>query len=330
MITYNDTNSIYPSEKAEVAHKIHRRSVSLEKFLWPTITEEHNNLFENMTFDTSTQQLDLLEIFYAQQPFMQNISNHQDDSKITVIDANPDAFIWKSPSNESFKRKYDDEDENTSPSTKRFREFLSVSPSGMGTSYNNPGFLSPASSNSGSYKKIAPAGNYSSIDGIITPGTPQSEKKFHDTESNHSDSNEEEKIYKCPKPFCTKTYKNPNGLKYHVELGNCEIVEGTDLANQMLATGAGIGITQKPFVCVVTGCDKRYKNISGLKYHIHAAHRDLDCKQALKKYRQLHGLPPVQSPLKKITNKNQSSLSSSMADNSPSSSYFIDPTSIFA
>ncbi|KAI8820154.1 uncharacterized protein EV422DRAFT_531858 [Fimicolochytrium jonesii] len=31
------------------------------------------------------------------------------------------------------------------------------------------------------------------------------------------------KKYKCPKPFCSKVYKNSNGLKYHLEHGNCEL-----------------------------------------------------------------------------------------------------------
>ncbi|TPX56918.1 hypothetical protein PhCBS80983_g04208 [Powellomyces hirtus] len=29
--------------------------------------------------------------------------------------------------------------------------------------------------------------------------------------------------YKCPKPLCSKIYKNSNGLKYHLEHGNCEL-----------------------------------------------------------------------------------------------------------
>ncbi|KAI8609318.1 hypothetical protein BC830DRAFT_851312 [Chytriomyces sp. MP71] len=31
------------------------------------------------------------------------------------------------------------------------------------------------------------------------------------------------KVYKCPRPLCTKTYKNPNGLKYHLDRGACEV-----------------------------------------------------------------------------------------------------------
>ncbi|KAJ3135129.1 hypothetical protein HDU90_004161 [Geranomyces variabilis] len=31
------------------------------------------------------------------------------------------------------------------------------------------------------------------------------------------------KRYKCPRAFCSKVYKNSNGLKYHLEHGNCEL-----------------------------------------------------------------------------------------------------------
>ncbi|KAJ3122222.1 Transcriptional regulator of ribosomal biogenesis proteins [Physocladia obscura] len=31
------------------------------------------------------------------------------------------------------------------------------------------------------------------------------------------------KVYKCPRPLCTKVYKNPNGLKYHLDRGACEV-----------------------------------------------------------------------------------------------------------
>ncbi|OCH86482.1 hypothetical protein OBBRIDRAFT_224049 [Obba rivulosa] len=33
-----------------------------------------------------------------------------------------------------------------------------------------------------------------------------------------------EKAYKCPRLGCTKTYLNPNGLKYHLEKGTCTVV----------------------------------------------------------------------------------------------------------
>ncbi|KAH9992206.1 hypothetical protein BJV74DRAFT_834850 [Russula compacta] len=33
-----------------------------------------------------------------------------------------------------------------------------------------------------------------------------------------------EKLYHCPKPGCAKSYLNPNGLKYHLDKGTCQLV----------------------------------------------------------------------------------------------------------
>jgi len=41
--------------------------------------------------------------------------------------------------------------------------------------------------------------------------------------SNNSNSRRREKAYRCPTPRCTKSYLNPNGLKYHLEKGTCKI-----------------------------------------------------------------------------------------------------------
>lgn len=43
-----------------------------------------------------------------------------------------------------------------------------------------------------------------------------------------------EKGYKCPIPGCTKSYLNPNGLKYHLNKGTCTIAPGA---------GSGSGLT---------------------------------------------------------------------------------------
>lgn len=43
-----------------------------------------------------------------------------------------------------------------------------------------------------------------------------------------------EKGYKCPIPGCTKSYLNPNGLKYHLNKGTCTIAPGA---------GSGLGLT---------------------------------------------------------------------------------------
>lgn len=39
--------------------------------------------------------------------------------------------------------------------------------------------------------------------------------------SPHAKKRAREKAYKCPKPDCSKSYLNPNGLKYHLEKGTC-------------------------------------------------------------------------------------------------------------
>ncbi|KAI9343881.1 hypothetical protein DFJ73DRAFT_761825 [Zopfochytrium polystomum] len=39
---------------------------------------------------------------------------------------------------------------------------------------------------------------------------------------------EKKPYFKCPKPYCSKIYKNANGLRYHLERGNCEIESDAD------------------------------------------------------------------------------------------------------
>lgn len=98
------------------------------------------------------------------------------------------------------------------------------------------------------------------------------------------------KRYNCPRPMCSKSYKNPNGLKYHLEHGNCEREfesleqyereKNENAANNMLlgvpnsntgeiltAAGHAIRITHRPYICQAPGCGRRYKNLNGLKYH---------------------------------------------------------------
>lgn len=62
--------------------------------------------------------------------------------------------------------------------------------------------------------------------------------------------------YRCPLSSCGKSYKNPNGLKYHAAHGHA-VSEVT---------------VERPFGCTVQGCGKKYKNANGLKYHSVHAH----------------------------------------------------------
>ncbi|KAJ1550876.1 hypothetical protein HK096_004479 [Nowakowskiella sp. JEL0078] len=126
--------------------------------------------------------------------------------------------------------------------------------------------------------------------------------------SNNSDSKSEpdldndinlEKKYKCLKPWCSKIYKNSNGLKYHMEHGNCELdytstdgaiaaalefdENGVPLSNHTgLAPPNNIKITHRPYWCKVSGCGKKYKNLNGLKYHGKVSHPDMDFRLMVK------------------------------------------------
>lgn len=128
------------------------------------------------------------------------------------------------------------------------------------------------------------------------------------------------KPFKCPKPNCNKSYKQANGLKYHMTHGSCNFAPPKDLEhvkdllerkkrererererefslgrtpsalNTPTASGpatpttelaAEYGITEmdlrevereaerrlRPFACGVGDCQRRYKNMNGLRYH---------------------------------------------------------------
>ncbi|KAG2119437.1 hypothetical protein DEU56DRAFT_120083 [Suillus clintonianus] len=99
------------------------------------------------------------------------------------------------------------------------------------------------------------------------------------------------KPFHCPKPNCNKSYKQANGLKYHMTHGSCNFAPPKDLEQvQALlaskrsareAAGEDRGITEgemrevereaerrlRPFACGVSDCQRRYKNMNGLRYH---------------------------------------------------------------
>ncbi|KAL5501005.1 hypothetical protein ACEPAH_9392 [Sanghuangporus vaninii] len=103
------------------------------------------------------------------------------------------------------------------------------------------------------------------------------------------------KPFKCPTPGCTKSYKQANGLKYHVTHGQCSFTPPPELSS-ISELGLSIGVNLKlgpmgleglenmseaerreaekeaerrlrPFCCQVKPCTRRYKNMNGLRYH---------------------------------------------------------------
>jgi hypothetical protein len=65
----------------------------------------------------------------------------------------------------------------------------------------------------------------------------------------------DDRPYKCKVQGCNKAYKNPGGLKYHMQHGHCEDTGDPEMNN----------IIHKPYQCTVSDCQKRYKNLNGLK-----------------------------------------------------------------
>ncbi|KAJ3056932.1 Transcriptional regulator of ribosomal biogenesis proteins [Rhizophlyctis rosea] len=141
--------------------------------------------------------------------------------------------------------------------------------------------------------------------GTSTPETIRAER----------DKTTGEKIYRCPKPWCSKVYKNANGLKYHLDKGVCEVdadsnaseagspvirpssplIGGGEFGSPQMGFASGMGmegvgmpmgvqvkIAHRPYWCRVAGCGKKYKNLNGLKYHARAAHPMMDFKEEVK------------------------------------------------
>lgn len=95
-----------------------------------------------------------------------------------------------------------------------------------------------------------------------------------------------DKPYKCPVPGCDKAYKNQNGLKYHKLHGHCTasmVLQDTTVPLAFSGDGIPMGskgnpvVENKPYKCEL--CNKRYKNLNGLKYHKAHSHRQISMAQ---------------------------------------------------
>lgn len=100
------------------------------------------------------------------------------------------------------------------------------------------------------------------------------------------------KPFRCPKPNCNKSYKQANGLKYHMTHGSCNFAPPKDLEqvqallaskrsareaagedDNMITEGEMREVEReaerrlRPFACGVSDCQRRYKNMNGLRYH---------------------------------------------------------------
>ncbi|VDB87296.1 unnamed protein product [Peniophora sp. CBMAI 1063] len=92
--------------------------------------------------------------------------------------------------------------------------------------------------------------------------------------------------FRCPNPICHKSYKQMNGLTYHIEHGRCSRALPPHMkAVQELLAQKGLDINDdpsgvaalevhseadrlvRPYACAVGQCKRRYKSTAGLRYH---------------------------------------------------------------
>ncbi|KAJ3274808.1 Multiple epidermal growth factor-like domains protein 8 [Terramyces sp. JEL0728] len=91
-----------------------------------------------------------------------------------------------------------------------------------------------------------------------------------------------EKPYKCTGyPDCNKSYKNSNGLKYHLihvhgdNPGASTPEFGEFDASQPNSPASFVHPQYRRYQCPFKECDKKYKNLSGLRYHFTHTHSHL-------------------------------------------------------
>ncbi|KAF7329075.1 hypothetical protein MKEN_00168000 [Mycena kentingensis (nom. inval.)] len=108
------------------------------------------------------------------------------------------------------------------------------------------------------------------------------------------------KPFRCPKPNCSKSYKQANGLKYHLTHGSCSFAPAKDveavraMLERKRVAQASANISEeepvsapsqasptqlsqaeinevearmRPYACGIGDCTRRYKNMNGLRYH---------------------------------------------------------------
>ncbi|KAI8804859.1 hypothetical protein BJ742DRAFT_429429 [Cladochytrium replicatum] len=115
------------------------------------------------------------------------------------------------------------------------------------------------------------------------------------------------KIYRCPRPLCSKVYKNPNGLKYHLHHGQCELDPDSTVPVNSAGTN-GDALTSQIFP-PSNGSPDFSSNPGGASpsiddaslaspSHIKIAHRPYFCKvpncrsssNGVRRYKNLNGL----------------------------------------
>lgn len=71
------------------------------------------------------------------------------------------------------------------------------------------------------------------------------------------------KPFRCPTIGCNKSYKQANGLKYHITHGQCNFMPRDPALEGLNESEADE--KARPYVCQVGSCTRRYKNMNGLR-----------------------------------------------------------------
>ncbi|CDO68516.1 hypothetical protein BN946_scf184998.g13 [Trametes cinnabarina] len=177
---------------------------------------------------------------------------------------------------------------NTPDSTPASSRVASPTPGGQ-TTYRN---VAP----SGSQNAQASSSAASSSTAASSSSNASSTARASTTLSRPASSLLLSKPFRCPKPNCNKSYKQANGLKYHMTHGSCNFAPPKDLEHlqELLASKrsekaakqgenneAEVTLSDaelrevekeaerrlRPYACGVGDCQRRYKNMNGLRYH---------------------------------------------------------------
>jgi hypothetical protein len=126
---------------------------------------------------------------------------------------------------------------------------------------------------------------HSALSSTLNPPRPAPSKRHRDAgSSDDEDGNSNERPYICQVTGCGKTYKNPNGLKYHTQHGHDR--DGKDSV-------------EKPHRCPFPGCLKRYKNPNGLKYHVQHGHPGQTPPGKVASLKSIQGLQQIEAAIKR-------------------------------
>lgn len=102
--------------------------------------------------------------------------------------------------------------------------------------------------------------------------------------SSHPEDSGGERPYRCGLDGCGKSWKSINGLQYHLQISKAHFqhaivstfvtsyIDGLAVPYVEASPGESDGKTKKQYSCPHQGCPNRYKQLSGLRYHLTHGH----------------------------------------------------------